>query len=131
MDVKIEEPTQEQILGAIKGQAVRMASQADYDTQIIAYLVTQEIPKDKAKEMLPEIRELARPLMNKHFAVKRLIGWLFIVTALGIVAWGVLFSDQMIVSIVIGVIPFFVGINQILKSRTPDDSELGLPVARE
>lgn len=127
MDIEIEEPTEEQKLAAIRGQAVRMAAKAEFDTQIIAYLVTQEIPKEKARRMLPEIRELARPQMNRHFAAKRMIGWIFILAGAGIVGWGAVFSDQLVVSLVIGVIPLAVGINQIVKGRTPADSELGLP----
>ncbi|NNE92651.1 MAG: hypothetical protein HKN23_13475 [Verrucomicrobiales bacterium] len=130
-EIEIEEPTEQQRLNAVKSQAIRMAAKADFDTQIIAYLVTQEIPKEQARRMLPEIREEARPLMNKYFAGKRLIGWLMLVVAAGIFAWAVIDKEQRIVGLVIGLIPLFAGINQILKSRTPADSELGLPVSQD
>ncbi len=127
MDFEIEEPTEEQRLEAVLGQAVRMASRAEWDTAIIAYLVTQKMSKSEAIKHLPGIRERARPLMNRHFGRKRMIGWLLIITAIGIAAVSIFQETGLSVpGLILSVIPLFAGINHIFKSRTPDDSELGL-----
>lgn len=129
MDIEIEEPTDEQRIEAVMGQAVRMAGRAAWDTEIIAYLVSQSMPKNEAKSLIPEIRERGAPLKRRYFARKRLIGYILVLSAVAICV-GVFFTSDgkiTIPTIVVSIIPLFAGLNQIFASRTPNDEELGLP----
>lgn len=133
MDIEIEEPTEEQQIEAVMGQAVRMAGRAAWDTEIIAYLVSQSMPKKKAKSLIPEIRERGGPLKRRYFARKRLIGYILVLSAAAICV-GVFFTEGRKLTvpvIVVSIIPLFAGLNQIFASRTPKDEELGLPEKEE